>query len=199
MVTGVFSVIPAHAGIQDRLPCRLFRSRRQGRRRYCRIKFGVQSIVLPESSTLSTERASCLVPRMCAAHPCRAVSGAARSSLQFTMAVVFIGYESQARMSPAGRNTSLAPDSVAALSCSVVTDRSWGFAGMAQSPPTNRSEFLAFVIAHTELRAVTRPCYFFERAIVSVTGLHLKPTVLRSASEKAGRTWARLHNPIGEV
>ena len=29
----------------------------------------------------------------------------------------------KARMSPAGRNTSVAPDSVAALSCSVVTDR----------------------------------------------------------------------------
>jgi len=36
---------------------------------------GVQSRVLPESATLSTESASCLVPRMCAAHPCRAVSG----------------------------------------------------------------------------------------------------------------------------
>jgi len=52
----------------------------------------------------------------------------------------------QARMNPAGRDASVAPDSIPALSCSVVTDRSWGFAGMALSPPTNRSGFLAFVI-----------------------------------------------------
>ena len=32
-------------------------------------------------------------------------------------------------MSPAGRDASVAPDSIAALSCSVVTDRSWMFAG----------------------------------------------------------------------
>ena len=33
-------------------------------------------------------------------------------------------------MNPAGRDASVAPDSIAALSCSVVTDRSWLFAGM---------------------------------------------------------------------
>ncbi len=33
-------------------------------------------------------------------------------------------------MNPAGRDASVAPDSIAALSCSVVTDRSCWFAGM---------------------------------------------------------------------
>ena len=39
----------------------------------------------------------------------------------------------QARMNPAGRDASVAPDSIAALSCSVVTDGSWLFAGMTPS------------------------------------------------------------------
>jgi hypothetical protein len=33
-------------------------------------------------------------------------------------------------MNPAERDASVAPDSIAALSCSVVTDKSWLFAGM---------------------------------------------------------------------
>ena len=33
-------------------------------------------------------------------------------------------------MNPAGRDASVAPDSIAPFSCSVVTDRSWWFAGM---------------------------------------------------------------------
>ena len=33
-------------------------------------------------------------------------------------------------MSSRGADASVAPSSLAALSCSVVTDRSWGFAGM---------------------------------------------------------------------
>ncbi len=35
-------------------------------------------------------------------------------------------------MNPAGRDASVAPESIAALSCSVVTDRSWWFAGMTE-------------------------------------------------------------------
>jgi len=41
--------------------------------------------------------------------------------------------DQQARMSPARRNTSVAPDSAAALSYDVVTDRAWWFAGIPHS------------------------------------------------------------------
>jgi hypothetical protein len=123
---GVFSVIPAHAGIQDRPPRET---------RGCSGVAGRDAGATAGSSSGSSPAFYLKVPHSqrraplawchgCAqlirAGPCQA----ARSSLQFTMPVVFIGYESQARMSPAGRNTSVAPDSVAALSCSVVTDRS---------------------------------------------------------------------------
>ena len=90
---------------------------------------------LPESAMRSTESCSCLVPRMCAAHPCRdGPRAAARSSRRFTIPVVFVGYKSHARMNPAGRDASVAPDFIAALSCFVVTDRSWWFAGMTNVP-----------------------------------------------------------------
>ena len=42
-------------------------------------------------------------------------------------------------MNPAGRDASVAPDSIAALSCSVVTDRSWWFAGMTDKTPVKGS------------------------------------------------------------
>ncbi len=45
----------------------------------------------------------------------------------------------QARMNPAGRDASVAPDSIAALSCSVATGRSWLFAGMTEITPVTVS------------------------------------------------------------
>lgn len=42
-------------------------------------------------------------------------------------------------MNPAERDASVAPDSIAALSCSVVTDRSWLFAGMTDKTPVKGS------------------------------------------------------------
>jgi len=69
----------------------------------------------------------------------------------------------QARMNPAGRDASVAPDFIAALSCSVVTDRSWLFAGMTEKTPVtaslphspswtaNRTLFLVFGINHSNL------------------------------------------------
>ena len=41
----------------------------------------------------------------------------------------------QARMNPTGRDASVEPDAIAALSCSVVTDRPWLFAGMTAPSP----------------------------------------------------------------
>jgi hypothetical protein len=74
---------------------------------------------------------SCLVPRMCAAHRC--LDGFRRTRVASTPPTGSIGQRRnhrQARMSPAGRTTSVAPDSVETLSSSVVTDKAWWFSGM---------------------------------------------------------------------
>jgi hypothetical protein len=46
-------------------------------------------------------------------------------------------------MNPAGRDTSVAPGPIAALSCSNVTDKSWSFAG---------KQFLSFTLEIASLR-----------------------------------------------
>jgi hypothetical protein len=74
-----------------------------------------------------------LVPRMCR-RLIRAGSGPSGGPWPYVPMVQSIrrpyGNSRKARMNPAGRATSVAPDPVTELSCSVVTDRSWWFAGL---------------------------------------------------------------------